>query len=385
MISKAVLTQFSQCLLATVMLTSSAHWVTRAIASSPNPNQTPLTLSQTPPVCIDPTWATGTETIITYTEAQDGHTRPVRAVAFSPDGRFLVSAGGDLRLKVWDVGNVEAAPGTVLLNGNIPVDPDDREIVALAFSPDGETLASGSLNGTVRLWDWRTGDLLQTLPGHTDATAALAFTPDGQTLASGSLDGTVRFWNIATGTQEPIIEVGQAVTRIAFSPDGMNVRVTSVRGDRALSVWEWQEEEVEEPLQTVRYARSVQTLATSPDGLFLALSPDSQSPGGPAPTDPQEVYNSVWILSSEDLSPVGEPLLAHTDYITDLAFSPCGQLLTSVSLDATLRIWDLEQQTLTRTVQDRSSAILTLAYRPDGQAIAIGRRDGSVSILLAGN
>ncbi|MBE9099975.1 WD40 repeat domain-containing protein [Vacuolonema iberomarrocanum] len=381
LISKPSLFRFGQCVLALTTLLGSSHWAVRAIASNPSPDTAPLTISQAAPVCIDPTWTEGNETIVTYTDIQGGHDRPARAVAFSPDGQYLVSAGADRTLNVWNIRNVQNEPDTVLLTRSFAVDSDDREIVSLAFSPDGELLASGSLNGTVRLWDWQTGELLQTLSGHLDAAASLAFTPDGQILASGSFDDTIRFWNVTTGMQEQVIEVGQDVTRIAFTPDGANLTVTGVRGDRALSIWDWQE--AEEPVQTVRYARSVQTLALSPDGQFLALSPDSQSPGGPAPTEPQEVYNSIRLLGTEDLSEVGDPLLAHGDYITDLAFSPCGQLLTSVSLDSTIRIWDLEQQTLTRTIQNGNSAILTLAYRSDGRAIAVGRRDGSVSILVA--
>lgn len=370
--------------LATIMGVS--HWVQQAIASTPAPtsavSQSSFLISQTTSSQHDPSWTEATSSVITYTQTQGGHDRPVRAVAFSPDRQFLVTSGGDRTIKVWDTRNLRNAPGNAVRVQNIVVNAGDREIVSLAFSPDGNLLASGSLNGTVRLWNWRTGQLVQTLSGHSDVATSLSFTPDGQTLASSSGDNTIRFWDVNTGEQKYMITTEQDVSKIAFSPDGTTLAVTGA--DRKVSLWDWQEMEEEDPIHTSRvYARSIQTLAFSPDGQLLAFSPDMQSPAGPTPEGNREDYNTIHFLNTEDFSEVGEPLRGHTDYITGLTFSPSGKLIASASLDGTVRLWNIEQQTLLRTFQGNNSAVLSVAFRPDGRAIAIGRRDGSVSIFLS--
>ena len=96
----------------------------------------------------------------------------------------------------------------------------DNSVCAVAFSPDGKTVASGSGDKTVRLWDAATGEERQKLEGHDDYVSAVAFSPDGKTVASGSYDKTVRLWNAATGEERQKYSTARIVSRLAFSSDG---------------------------------------------------------------------------------------------------------------------------------------------------------------------
>jgi len=96
----------------------------------------------------------------------------------------------------------------------------DSYVYAVAFSPDGKTVASGSFDKTVRLWDAATGEERQKLEGHDDCVSIVAFSPDGKTVASGSFDKTVRLWDAATGEEKLKHQTSRTVTRIAFSEDG---------------------------------------------------------------------------------------------------------------------------------------------------------------------
>src|SRR5262249_51784388 len=112
----------------------------------------------------------------------------VQALAFSPDGRRLVSAGGDGGVRLWDT-------GTEALVKELRGHTD--QVVAVVFRPDGTRIASGGRDRAVRVWDAQRGEGLVRLPGHTDYIFSLAFSPDGATLASGSGDFTVRLWETA--------------------------------------------------------------------------------------------------------------------------------------------------------------------------------------------
>ena len=119
-----------------------------------------------------------------------GHTGAVFSVAFSPDGKTLASGSADHTIRLWDV-----ATGSPI---GQPLTGHTGTVLSVAFSPDGKILASGSVDDTIRLWDMFTGRPIgEPLTGHTRSVTSVAFSPDGRILASGSHDGTIRLWDVA--------------------------------------------------------------------------------------------------------------------------------------------------------------------------------------------
>ncbi|MYD88824.1 MAG: WD40 repeat domain-containing protein, partial [Caldilineaceae bacterium SB0662_bin_9] len=151
----------------------------------------------------------------------------VRAVQFSPDGARL-AVGGGANIRLYDAHTQEVVS---LLTGHT------REVYSVAFSPDAQTLASGSDDHTVRLWDITTGTLHRTLEGHTGQVYSVAFSRNGRILASGSGDHTVRLWDVATGTLRHTLESHtDQVYSVAFSPDGRIL--ASGSGDHTVRLWD---------------------------------------------------------------------------------------------------------------------------------------------------
>ncbi len=155
----------------------------------------------------------------------NGHTGFCVSLDFSNDGKLLASGSRDGTAIIW---SARTWKSTLTL-----LDPDQRlsfgragrgMVDDVAFSPDGKILALASRGGNVQLWDVASGKLLQALKGHSNAVQAVAFSPDGRTLASGGSDQTVRLWNVAT--RRELMQLGQGgielgnVTTLAFSPDG---------------------------------------------------------------------------------------------------------------------------------------------------------------------
>ena len=139
------------------------------------------------------------------------------------------------------------------------------EVFSVSFSPDGTTLASGSADGTIKLWDVVKRQNIATLEGHTSWINSLAFSPDGKTLASGSLDGTVKLWDMATKTNIAILEEHSPVQSVSFSPDGKTLASGS---GYSLNLWDVSTGTNIATLDD----RSSQSVSFSPDGKTLASS-----------------------------------------------------------------------------------------------------------------
>ncbi|CAG7849681.1 Vegetative incompatibility protein HET-E-1, partial [Serendipita indica DSM 11827] len=281
-----------------------------------------------------------------------GHTNTVQCLAFLPDGRRLASGSWDGTVRLWD-GTTGASLGT--LEGHT------GPVQCLAFLPDGRRLASGSWDGTVRLWDGTTGASLGTLEGHTGPVQCLAFSPDGRRLASGSWDGTVRLWDGTTGASLGTLEGHtREVQCLAFSPDGR--RLASGSRDGTVRLWDGT---TGASLGTLEgHTREVWCLAFSPDGRRLASGSED---------------HTVCLWDGTTGASLGT-LEGHTDGVLCLAFSPDGRRLASGARDGTVCLWDGTTGASLGTLEGHTDEVSCLAFSPDGRRLASGSEDHIVCL-----
>ena len=301
-------------------------------------------------------WDTATGNLINTLTERGGY---VHSVAFSPDGTTIASgrARGTVHL-------LDAATGNLIHTLTGPT--RTYEVLSVAYSPDGTTLAGGSghpgsiIAGgsidsyTVRLWDADTGNLINTLTGHTGWVLSVAYSPDGNTLASGSWQGKeLRLWDTANTSNlmnTLTKDGGHQILSVAYSPDG-----TTLAGGSGGDVHLW-DANTGNPINIFRNAGSY-SVAYSPDGTTIASSAfDVQ----------------LWDVATGNRI---NTLTEHTGRVRSVAFSPDGTTIASGSWDDTVRLWDTATGNLIKTLEHRST-VESVAFSPDGTTLASGGRDG---------
>ena len=224
---------------------------------------------------------------------------------------------------------------------------------SVAFSQDGRTLASGSQDRTIRLWNPNNGNLKRTLTGHRDAVNSVAFSPDGTTLASGSWDGTIRLWNPNNGNlKRTLTGHTDGISFVAFSPNGRIL--ASASGDRTIRLWNPNNGK---HIRTLTgHTNMVDSVAFSPDGQTLASGSRDQT-------------IHLWDPNSGNLKTT---LTGHTDDISRMMFSPDGRTLASGSRDGTIRLWNPNNGKLKEALAVQAGWIRPVAFSPNGTSLLIG-------------
>jgi WD40 repeat protein len=295
-----------------------------------------------------------------------GHCDRILAITISPDGTIMASSSADKTIKLWDI-KTERETGEYLITSLSDSDPPKPPLkrgtlnqllttetlnkfsplnkggwggspklrinpktiqgnlyyfLTIAFSPDGMTIATGSTDSTIKLWDVKTLHQKRILKGHREKVQTVAFSPDGETLASGSWDSTIKIWDISPNPQKDTITLNGhqgVVHSIAFNPDGKLL----VSGSADCTIKLWDISTGEEIYTRIEHEGEVRAVAFSPDGAIIASeSCDNSS-------------IKLWHLHGDFTSTLSD----YPAPVKSIIFNSDGQFLVSGSLNKTIKIW----------------------------------------------
>jgi len=302
---------------------------------------------QPSPPLVTPNWEK-----VALAQTLTGHSDPVTSVAISPDGQTLASGSWDKNIKLWDL-----ATGTQILTLTGHSDLVD----SVAISPDSKIVASGSKDKTIKLWDLATGTQILTLTGHSDWVYSVAISPDSKIVVSASADNTIKLWDLATRKQiRTFIVHSDEVYSVAISPDSKII--ASGSRDRTIKLWD---------LATGKQIRTFTGHSNSV--VSIVISPDAKT-----------IVSGSWdnTIKLWDLATGKEirTLTGHSSKVYSVAISPDGKTVVSGSRDNTIKLWDLATGNQIRTLTEHSKWVCSVAFSPDGQTLVSGSSDNTIKI-----
>jgi serine/threonine protein kinase len=293
-----------------------------------------------------------TRPAISLANTLSGHSSYVNYIVVSPDGKILVSASADKKIKIWDFATGREI--RTLLENSIHIN-------YFAISSDWKTIATGGADNTIKIWDFYTGKELRTLKGHSSYVNYITISPDGKNLASASADNTIKIWNLSTGQELRTLKGHSGwVNTLAITSDGK--KLASASADNTIKLWDLS---TGQEIHTFRgHSSSVKPIAISSDGKQLIS-------GGADNTI------KLWNLST------GQEIRSfsgHSSYINSLVISPDGKNLVSASADNTIKLWDLSTGQLINSIAGHSSYVNHLAISPDGKKLVSASADNMIKI-----
>jgi WD40 repeat protein len=275
-----------------------------------------------------------------------GHAGDVKAVAFSPDSKWIVTGSSDGTARLWEA---ETAQEVRTFQGH------NSGVYAAAFSPDGKQVLTGSMDRTIRLWDALTGREVHRFQGHAGTVRAVAFAQDGKRVLSGAEDSTARIWDLQAGKEVAAFRVrGKWVCGVAFALDGRQVLAGD---DKLVRLWDV------ESGKELRFFEGHTGLVLS-----VAFSPD----GKRALTGSSDRTARLWdVETGKEV----RSFQGHTLPVISVALSPNGRWALTGSGDRAVRLWDVETGKEVRSFQGHPLIVWSVAFSPDGRCVLSGSQD----------
>ncbi len=337
--------------------------------ASPEPTSTPTPIPPSPtplPPVISVDTVSGLSVFMTF-----GQGETCRSIVFSPDGTALASTAGndtDFAIRIWEIPSGQTL---AVLESHTSI------VYQLAFSPNGALLASASKDRTAKIWDWRSGTILQSIP-FSDEVTSVEFSPNGQTLSVGGVDGwpDAAIWTYSVSFWQLLDKLAAAwnIPDMAYTTDGQIL----VGGGTSRLVHIWRVSDGVE-LRILHHAGQVSSVAISPDGSRVATGLCVES-------DPLDAYpctrGAVWVWDLQS-GLLLEQLEDFDDFVEGVAYTPDGSVLLGGSRNGELRAYATSDYRLLFQ-SFTPGGILDLTISPDGRLLATGRYNGQIDLWRVG-